>query len=224
MRAQPWVLAAVALGAMTGSTLAGDGRTNGPVASESAIHAGNQDLADQLAGLVQSSGKFKHFAVDILTEGGVVTLTGIVADASQKAELVRLMKGHPDVLSVRDQIQVASDPKLVVANYSPAEEPAKAPENMPPANGEGQILEPAPINSFQGGIMPYSDTPVMPPYAWPAYTPYNNFASMAYQTQYPSGAWPFIGPPHPYPLIPSGWRRVTLKWRGGYWWLKFHSH
>ncbi|MFO0945068.1 MAG: BON domain-containing protein [Planctomycetota bacterium] len=174
---------------------------------------------------VSSSGKFqKHFAVDILTEGGVVTLTGIVADASQKAELVRLMKGHPDVLSVRDQIQVASDPKLVVANYSPAEEPAKAPENMPPANGEGQILEPAPINSFQGGIMPYSDTPVMPPYAWPAYTPYNNFASMAYQTQYPSGAWPFIGPPHPYPLIPSGWRRVTLKWRGGYWWLKFHSH
>jgi hypothetical protein len=46
---------------------------------------------------------------------------------------------------------------------------------------------------------------------------------MAFQTQYPSGAWPFIGPPHPYPMIPSGWRSVNLRWKKGYWWLKFNA-
>ena len=86
------------------------------------------------------------------------------------------------------------------------------------------VTEPEPVVDYQGGIAPFSDAPVVPPYSWPSYTPYNNFASLAYQTQYPSGAWPFIGPPYPYPMIPSGWRRVSLTWKKGYWWMRFHAH
>lgn len=122
----------------------------------------------------------------------------------------------------------ASEPRLaeggVVQNIN---QKADAPRTLPGADGGAlakQLAEPAPIASYVGGIAPHSDAPALPPYAWPAYTPYNNYASLAYQTQYPSGAWPFIGPPHPYPMIPSGWRSVNLRWHGGYWWLKFRAH
>ena len=85
-------------------------------------------------------------------------------------------------------------------------------------------IAPTPVHQFAGGVAAFSNRPTLPPHAWPAYTPYNNYASMAYQTQYPSGAWPYIGPPHPYPMIPAGWRSVSLKWHHGYWWLKFKAH
>ena len=40
---------------------------------------------------------------------------------------------------------------------------------------------------------------------------------------------PNIGPFYPYPQVPLGWRRVSLEWDDGWWWLDFderhmHSH
>jgi hypothetical protein len=59
----------------------------------------------------------------------------------------------------------------------------------------------------------------MPPYAWPTYAPYNNYSRVAYPEAYPMNAWPFIGPIHPFPKVPLGWRSVKLEWDDGYWWF-----
>jgi len=71
--------------------------------------------------------------------------------------------------------------------------------------------------------------PNMPNYAWPSYSAYPNYAALQYPTQYSPTAWPYIGPFYPYPQVPLGWRRVSLEWDDGWWWLDFderhiHSH
>jgi hypothetical protein len=73
------------------------------------------------------------------------------------------------------------------------------------------------------------DGPNMPNYAWPSYAAYPNYAGLQYPTQYSPTAWPYIGPFYPYPQVPLGWRRVSLEWDDGWWWLDFdqrhyHSH
>ena len=73
------------------------------------------------------------------------------------------------------------------------------------------------------------DGPNMPNYAWPSYAAYPNYAALQYPTQYSPTAWPYIGPFYPYPQVPLGWRRVSLEWDDGWWWLDFderhiHSH
>jgi hypothetical protein len=177
---------------------------------------GNQALADRVAQQVTQAGTMRGYQLDIETQSGVVTLSGRVADERQRADLIQLVKGQTGVVEVKDQLQIASGEAIRLVSDVPMTEAAPAPA--------GELVEPEPVYNYQGGIAPYSDSPVVPPYSWPAYTPYNNFASMAYQTQYPSGAWPFIGPPYPYPMIPSGWRRVSLTWKKGYWWMRFHAH
>ena len=75
-----------------------------------------------------------------------------------------------------------------------------------------------------GGITPARyDNPHMPPYAWPSYAAYPNYAGVTYPEQYSVTAWPFIGPFYPYPQVPLGWRRVTLEWDDGWWMLDFKS-
>ncbi|MEI6239074.1 MAG: BON domain-containing protein [Planctomycetia bacterium] len=71
--------------------------------------------------------------------------------------------------------------------------------------------------------------PNMPNYAWPSYAASPNYAALQYPTQYSPTAWPYIGPFYPYPQVPLGWRRVSLEWDDGWWWLDFderhvHSH
>ena len=39
--------------------------------------------------------------------------------------------------------------------------------------------------------------------------------------QYSPTAWPYIGPFYPYPQVPLGWRKVTLEWDDGWWFLDF---
>ena len=73
------------------------------------------------------------------------------------------------------------------------------------------------------------DGPNMPNYAWPSYAANPNYAAVQYPTQYSPTAWPYIGPFYPYPQVPLGWRRVSLEWDDGWWWLDFderhiHSH
>ena len=225
MRKIQWALAACLPLVTAGLTGAGE-RVSLPVSEIPPQQVSdNQQLANELATLIRQSGDLHGYAVDIETVGGVVTLKGQVADGAQHSQLVSMTRRYPGVVAVNDQVRVEHQQRLLAANYQP-EAPRALP--VPPASEAAPsatpILEPQPITSFAGGISPYADAPVVPPYSWPAYTPYNNFASMAYQTQYPSGAWPFIGPPYPYPMIPSGWRKVTLKWKSGYWWLKFRAH
>jgi hypothetical protein len=73
-----------------------------------------------------------------------------------------------------------------------------------------------------GGGVEY-DNAQMPGYAWPSYAAYPNYAALTYPQQYSPTAWPYIGPFYPYPQVPLGWRKVTLEWDDGWWWLDF-SH
>jgi hypothetical protein len=68
------------------------------------------------------------------------------------------------------------------------------------------------------------DRPNMPCYAWPSYAAHPNYAGVTYPNQYSASAWPYIGPFYPYPQVPLGWRRVTLEWKDGWWWLDFNDH
>ena len=70
---------------------------------------------------------------------------------------------------------------------------------------------------------PGMQPPPMPPNAWPAYAPYNNYSRVGYPTLYPYQAFPFIGPQYPFPKVPLGWRAVTLQWQDGFWWYSTHS-
>lgn len=73
-----------------------------------------------------------------------------------------------------------------------------------------------------GGAAPVRyDQPSMPNYAWPSYAAYPNYAALTYPKQYSATAWPYIGPFYPYPQVPLGWRKVTLEWHDGWWFLDF---
>jgi osmotically-inducible protein OsmY len=65
------------------------------------------------------------------------------------------------------------------------------------------------------------DHPYLPGYAWPSYAAHPNYAAVTYPKQYSASAWPYIGPFYPYPQVPLGWRKVTLKWDDGWWQLNF---
>jgi len=110
--------------------------------------------------------------------------------------------------------------------------------------GAGGMGGPMPMNGGMGGpgggmgggmggggmaVPVRGDGPNMPNYAWPSYASYPNYAALQYPTQYSPTAWPYIGPFYPYPQVPLGWRRVSLEWDDGWWWLDFderhiHSH
>ena len=73
-----------------------------------------------------------------------------------------------------------------------------------------------------GGVAPVRyDHPAMPGYAWPSYAAYPNYAAVTYPKQYSPTAWPYIGPFYPYPQVPLGWRKVSMQWDDGWWWLDF---
>jgi osmotically-inducible protein OsmY len=67
------------------------------------------------------------------------------------------------------------------------------------------------------------DHPSLPGYAWPSYAAYPNYGAVTYPKQYSPSAWPYIGPFYPYPQVPLGWRKVTLKWDDGWWNLDFKA-
>jgi len=100
------------------------------------------------------------------------------------------------------------------------------------AGGRSMPAGPMPMGGPGGGMPPIpmrGDGPNMPNYAWPSYAAYPNYAALQYPTQYSPTAWPYIGPFYPYPQVPLGWRRVSLEWDDGWWWLDFderhvHSH
>jgi hypothetical protein len=72
-----------------------------------------------------------------------------------------------------------------------------------------------------GGQTVSYDNPQLPGYAWPSYAAHPNYAAVSYPQQYSPTAWPYIGPFYPYPQVPLGWRKVTLEWDDGWWWLDF---
>lgn len=85
---------------------------------------------------------------------------------------------------------------------------------------------PAPTGFVPGGSGrgPSYDNPQMPGYAWPSYASSPNYAAVTYPQQYSPTAWPYIGPFYPYPQVPLAWRKVSLEWDDGWWFLDFSAH
>jgi hypothetical protein len=75
----------------------------------------------------------------------------------------------------------------------------------------------------QAGPPAAMDNPYMPNYSWPSYASYPNYAALQYPKQYSASAFPYIGPFYPYPQVPLGWRKVSLEWDDGWWFLDFHD-
>ncbi|MBX7075339.1 MAG: BON domain-containing protein [Pirellulales bacterium] len=148
-----------------------------------------------------------------------------------------------------EQYADSSAPELMPANAPrmpmPAHRMARRPvrrvdhvANCPPGSGmvDGGMMDggmvdggmvgggPLPATGYgaAGGAAPAMyDNPSMPNYAWPSYAAYPNYAALTYPKQYSPTAWPYIGPFYPYPQVPLGWRKVTLEWDDGWWFLDF---
>jgi hypothetical protein len=120
------------------------------------------------------------------------------------------------------------DPPIGLAPVAPT---PLGPSGLPLAAPVGPPLAVAPLNpivepiplGIPGQAAPDLQAPNLPPYAWPTYAPYNNVSRVAYPQAYPYNAFPFIGPYYPFPKVPLGWRKVTLEWEDGHWYLGRNS-
>lgn len=81
--------------------------------------------------------------------------------------------------------------------------------------------QPVPMAPAAAAGAPRYDSPNLPNYAWPGYAAAGNYAAVSYPQQYSPSAFPFIGPFYPYPQVPLGWRKVSLEWDDGWWFLDF---
>ena len=111
---------------------------------------------------------------------------------------------------------------LATANgpYRQASMQAGMPEGGEPIGAPQPLQAAGPMGP--GAPAPYHfDHPQMPGYAWPSYAAYPNYAAVTYPKQYSPTAWPYIGPFYPYPQVPLGWRKVSLEWEDGWWFLDF---
>ncbi len=193
----------------------------------------NQRTADAIADQLRQSAALHGYNVDVSFQAGVASLTGGVADAGQREEVLRITHGVPGVERVLDRLTIAGavtparadEPAPILVPPTPL--PAPTVEPPPIRRNDGPLpgaagappIEPAPM--FQAPApSPYDlNPPRMPPYAWPTYAPYNNYSRVGYPLAYPYNAWPFIGPCYPFPKVPLGWRSVKLEWDDGYWWF-----
>ena len=199
----------------------------------------NQQVANTIAENLRQNARLSGYKIDICYQNGIAEVSGCVDNLPQKEEVLRIVQGVPGVERVRDhlgvinsgplaQVQAAAPdavppPRRVPDEAGPA---LGAPPPLPPGAIPGPVggypgpMEPTPI--FQAGPPggPYALPPAnMPPYAWPTYAPYNNYSRVAYPSAYPPNAFPFIGPPYPFPKVPLGWRSVKLEWIDGHWWF-----
>jgi hypothetical protein len=219
------------LAAAAGFWLAGPSIAQQPATLPSSVSASttnpNQSLADAIAARLRATNVASGADIAIVAMDGSVTLTGSVKDASQRARVIREVRGVTGVFVVRDGLKVIANGNLVQVQDSgiataPVAPLPLAPQGAPAYTGPGPIVEPAPLG-VPGQFSPEMGAPNLPPYAWPTYAPYNNLSRVAYPNSYPYNAFPFIGPYYPFPKVPLGWRKVTLEWEDGYWYMGRNS-
>ena len=188
----------------------------------------NQRIADAIANQLRQSAQLHGYSVDVDVQNGVARMTGVVADQTQREEVLRIAHGVPGVERILDRLTTPSGVATVRAEEPPPLPGTPIPEPTPIRRNDGPAGEPGPgsgpvepVPLFQGPPPSAYDLnpPKMPPYAWPTYAPYNNYSRVATPLAYPYNAFPFIGPCYPFPKVPLGWRSVKLEWDDGYWWF-----
>lgn len=182
------------------------------------------------AGRVQRTSMKKQYGGEPLVDGQTLELPGsgegyVVGDQGGYSQAGGLTDGQ----MVPGSMRVTEGPS---GGYCPPGQGGMGPGGMggPMPMGGGGMGGAGGMGGPGGMAVPVrGNGPNMPNYAWPSYASYPNYAALQYPTQYSPTAWPYIGPFYPYPQVPLGWRRVSLEWDDGWWWVDFderhvHSH
>ncbi len=219
-----------------------------PLPAPKTENTANQKLADKVAKELGGMPAAATADVKVMTESGVVTVTGTCKKDGHKKAILQTVSLIEGVTLVRDGLKV-EDAAPAALPTLPAPTPTvkqtqaldggprlpPVPSAMPPSptpipgvpfgpggGGAGMAgdpnVEPLPLGQAGGGGG-MGGSPAMPPYAWPTYAPYPNMSRVGYPTAYPYNAFPYIGPFYPFPKVPLGWRSVTMSWEDGHWWL-----
>lgn len=132
---------------------------------------------------------------------------------------------HPAPLPPAVMQQAIPAHGQMVAQQQFAQQPLPQQQLAQHVVGGGPVAgQPVPMAPYaSGAATPRYDQPYLPNYAWPGYAAYPNYAAVTYPQQYSPSAWPYIGPFYPYPQVPLGWRKVSLEWDDGWWFLDFSS-
>jgi osmotically-inducible protein OsmY len=194
----------------------------------------------------RSAGALQGFEVDLHVDQGTVWLAGRVASQAQQQLVLNIARSEPGVVQVVNDLTVAGGgPVAQTSGFAPTRATpmpsGQAVSGQPLAFAPASYHNVSNVNAAaigaQGGVGPIPasipagvygaparyDHPQMPAYAYPSYGAYPNYAGVMYPRQYSPSTWPYIGPFYPYPQVPLGWRRVTLEWDDGWWWLDFKN-
>jgi len=186
------------------------GSQNVAATATSPIGAGVDSSASSRRSVVQAAQPIANVPQQLATAD---SLQPIAAGAPQMTALVPMQMPYMVPVYAGSQMQVpmavgpARTVQYVGGPVAPGGVGAPVPMYMP---GSGVGIAPARY-----------DHPTMPGYAWPSYAAYPNYAAVTYPKQYSPTAWPYIGPFYPYPQVPLGWRKVTMEWDDGWWFLDF---
>jgi len=147
----------------------------------------------------------------------------------QQVQMIPVVQGPNGKLIPLRQAQRAS--AAAGAGQPSGQQPRRRPFGLRTVSAQSPVMGreggsnspmPAYLPTSNAGAAPTTyDQPHMPNYSWPSYASYPNYAGLTYPKQYSPTAWPYIGPFYPYPQVPLGWRKVTLEWADGWWFLDF---
>jgi hypothetical protein len=181
----------------------------------------NQRVAQIIAQSIARAVPERGYSVDVLSVDGTVTLRGIVSTSEQLAKVIQATEAVDGVLQITNEITVAKT-AIHAVRYLPDTNVVEAPQELAPAVPDLQeTADPVPQHVFTRQAAHQYDWPFMPNFSWPASAPYPNYSAVQYPRSYSKKAFPHIGPFHPYPEPPLDWRKVTLRYLGGHWFLKF---
>jgi len=184
------------------------GSQNVAAVATSPIGAGVDSAASSRRSVVQAAQPITNVPQQLATAD---SLQPIAPGAPQMTALVPMQMPYmvPVYAGSQMQVPMAVGPARTVQYMSaPAGVPGSPMPSYLPGSGVG--IAPARY-----------DHPTMPGYAWPSYAATPNYAAVTYPKQYSPTAWPYIGPFYPYPQVPLGWRKVTMEWDDGWWFLDF---
>jgi hypothetical protein len=175
-------------------------------------------------------------AMQIAAETPAATLRASASSPTPSAVILASAASNPQ--AAEEQISDRQFPEAEVSVPTAARDQTPRPLGLPRMASYTGAMAAAPVvvlNEATGAMptqLPGSgyaavparyDQPSLPGYAWPTYAAHPNYAAVTYPKQYSPSAWPYIGPFYPYPQVPLGWRKVTLKWDDGWWNLDFKA-
>jgi hypothetical protein len=170
-------------------------------------------------GVVQAAQPIGNVPQSVLTSASPQPLPGVGAHPQMAA---MMPMGPMSPMAMPYMVPFYGPQPQVPLAIAPAS--STSPVGYGPAGPGGAMGAPQPMYMPGSGvgIAPARyDHPCMPGYAWPSYAAYPNYAAVTYPKQYSPTAWPYIGPFYPYPQVPLGWRKVTMEWDDGWWFLDF---